>query len=87
MLVVTTTQDDARSEENSVLSFTAEEVSEPGSPTAQSDTASEEQSAHTFDSPQDADMDPDDDIDGPLCMDFDDFLPDTANGIESGTRC
>ena len=62
----------------------AEKASEPVSPTVQSDTTSEDQSMHDFDLTQDADAD--DNADSPLGMDFDDFLPDTAEGIEESVE-
>src|ERR1700733_2822280 len=62
----------------------AEKASEPVSPTVQSDTTSEDQSMHDFDLTQDADAD--DNADSPLGMDFDDFLPDTTEGIEESVE-
>jgi hypothetical protein len=61
-----------------------EKISEFVSPTVQSDTTSEDQSMHDFDLTQDANAD--DNADSPLGMDFDDFLPDTAEGIEEGVE-
>jgi len=82
---VTTTSDDARSEEeNSVPFFATQEASEPVSPTAQSDTTSEKQSVYMVGSTQEEDLNTDDGADAPLGMDFDDFLPDTASSIENG---
>ena len=78
---VTATADDAQSEEeDSVPLFIPEEVSESASLADQSDDKSEEQSAHDFNLTQEAKAD--DSADTPLGMDFDDFIPDTTEGIE-----
>ena len=78
---VTATADDARfEEEDSVPLFIGEEVSESASLAGQSDDKSEEQSVHDFNLTQEAEAD--DSVDIPLGMNFDDFLPDTTEGIE-----
>ena len=78
---VTITEDDARSEEEDPLPlFIVEEASESMTPVVQSDNALEEQSVHALNLTDETDKD--DSADAPLGMDFDDFLPDTAEGLE-----
>ncbi|KIM86980.1 hypothetical protein PILCRDRAFT_4223 [Piloderma croceum F 1598] len=76
---VAATSDDARSEEDSVPFLIVEKASE-SMLLIQSDDSSEEQSEDAFNSTQEADEDDSPDV--PLGMDFDDFLPDTAEGID-----
>ena len=66
--------------------FTTEEASEPISDSlvVHSDTTSEEQSMHSFDSI--LEINADDSADTPLGMDFDDFLPDITEGIDENVE-
>jgi hypothetical protein len=82
---VTVTEDDARSEEEDpVPLFVVEEASEPTTPVVQSNTALEEQSVDDPSLTHEADAD--DSADAPLGMDFDDFLPDTAEALEENVE-